>query len=64
MIKIEKIVDFVDRGMANVSAEEFSRPMEKGSAFIDPELKRFALYLERSYKRITEGMEYLPADGI
>ena len=64
LIKIEKIVDFVDRGMANVSTEEFSRPMQKGSEFIEPELRRFALYLERNYKRITVGMEYSPANGV
>lgn len=60
LLQIEKIVDFVDRGMAPVSAEEFSKVMEPGSEFIGNDLAKYARYLEKNYRRIVAGFEFRP----
>lgn len=59
MERIEKIADFVDRGMANVSPEEFGRPMEKASSFMNNEAdKKLAAELEKKYSRVTSHLNY------
>lgn len=59
MDRIEKIADLVDRGMSNVSAEEFGRPMDKASNFLknDDDVK-LAQELEKNYKEITKKLTY------
>lgn len=59
MERIEKIADFVDRGMSNVSPEEFGRPMDKASTFMQvDEDKKLAMELEKKYHRVTEKLSY------
>ncbi len=57
---IEKMADFADRGMSNISPEEFGRAMDKASDFMknpaDAELVK--KQLEENYDEIVEGLEY------
>lgn len=57
---IEKMADFADRGMSNISPEEFGRAMDKASDFMknpaDAELVK--KQLENNYDEIVEGLEF------
>lgn len=57
---IEKMADFADRGMSNISPEEFGRVMDKASDFMknpaDAELVK--KQLEENYDEIVKGLEF------
>ncbi len=57
--RIEKIADFVDRGMSPVSPEEFGRKMEKASQYLgSAEDRELAKALEKKYFTITKDLQY------
>lgn len=62
ILKVEKIADFVDRGMSPVSSEEFGRAVSRASEndfFLKTEEERaMAKLLEDKYDTITKGLEY------
>jgi hypothetical protein len=59
LFKLEKISDFVDRSMSEVSPEEFGRKMWKESSVPGEQKKiQMALYLERNYQRLVGHLEY------
>lgn len=63
--RIEKIADFVDRGMSNVSPEEFGRPMQRASTFMQNEADIIlAQQLEANYTEIVEKFEYKTPNNI
>ncbi|PIP92521.1 MAG: hypothetical protein COW00_00240 [Bdellovibrio sp. CG12_big_fil_rev_8_21_14_0_65_39_13] len=56
LLRIEKIVDSVDRGMNQVSIEEFDRSMTPASTFLKSEDSDLALNLESIYHHLLDGM--------
>jgi hypothetical protein len=57
--RIEKIADFVDRGMSPVSVEEFGRAMDKASDFMNSEDdKILARELEQRYEKVIGRLGY------
>lgn len=57
--RIEKIADFVDRGMSPVSVEEFGRAMDKASTFMSVEEdKALARELEEKYQKVISKLNY------
>lgn len=64
ILKIEKIADFVDRGMSPVTKEEFGRKVVKASDskfFLKNKKDRLAAeFLEQNYNEFTKGHEYRP----
>jgi len=56
LLRIEKIVDSVDRGMNFVSIEEFNRLMTPASLFLDEQDARYAVYLENCYYQLLAGL--------
>jgi hypothetical protein len=59
ILKLEKLADFVDRGMSEVSPEEFGRKMWKESSVAKTQLgKKMALFLENNYEKLVGHLKY------
>lgn len=65
MNRIEKIADMVDRGMSEVTPEEFGRPMKRASEFMGGILDRqLAIELENKYQSVVSGFNYKKPDAV
>lgn len=53
-LRLEMILDLVDRGMNTLSAEEFNRQMKKASEILQGEDQKMALLLEEHYSMILQ----------
>ena len=59
IFKLEKLADFVDRGMNEVSPEEFGRKMWKESSVAKTLMgKKMALFLEANYEKLVGHLKY------
>lgn len=56
---IEKLADFTDRGMSEVTAEEMAKDVKRASEFLfDPLERKMALALEEEYPTLVRGLAY------
>lgn len=64
LLALENISDLVDRGMNEVSAEEFGREMRPASEILkDPKEVRLAEFLERNYQAFTQSLRFVRSGG-
>lgn len=64
LLMLENICDLVDRGMNEVSAEEFGRKMRLASEILnDPKEMRLAKFLERNYQTFTQSLRFVRQGG-
>ena len=58
LLELEKIADYVDRGMSPVSREEFAKKMVPGSDYFTGSDHQMASELEKNYSDLVKGLEY------
>lgn len=64
LLTLENISDLVDRGMNEVSPEEFGREMRPASELLnDPKEARLAEFLERNYRAFTQSLRFVRSGG-